>query len=260
MNTPTRRGGAPVTLASWFLLLGLITVGLHRAGTGPLAPPPVRQPELWADWLAARDPVAAAIALVRLAALGAVWYLLAASAIGAVLRLCRAQRLVRVSDRLTVPALRRLLVATAGVTLASGVTPTLSAYAGPAPPAVVAAAQATSTTVATTTGPSPPTLTMRLLPPVDVAPAPPATVDIPAGLLGEPAGTFWTVRPGECFWSIAEDVLTRAWGRTVTDAEIVPYWRTLIEQNRPSLADRSNEHLIFPGQVFSVPAPPAAPP
>jgi len=66
--------------------------------------------------------------------------------------------------------------------------------------------------------------------------------------------------PGECFWSIAEDVLAAAWGRAPSDAEIVPYWRVLIEANRATLADTANEDLIFPGQVFTVPPPPSRPP
>jgi nucleoid-associated protein YgaU len=69
----------------------------------------------------------------------------------------------------------------------------------------------------------------------------------------------WTVQPGECFWTIAEDVLQRAWGRAPTDAEIVPYWQRLIEANRSELADPANPHLIFPDQVFRVPPPDSTP-
>jgi nucleoid-associated protein YgaU len=63
------------------------------------------------------------------------------------------------------------------------------------------------------------------------------------------------VRPGECFWSIAERVLTDNWGRAPTDAEIVPYWRRLIDANRLELVQPDNPDLILPGQVFAVPAP-----
>ena len=94
---------------------------------------------------------------------------------------------------------------------------------------------------------------MRLLP-VGSGPAPAAE---PAQAAQPASPATWTVVPGECFWSIAEDVLTRAWGRAPTDAEIVPYWRTLIEANRGSLADRANEDLIFPAQTFVVPPPPS---
>jgi nucleoid-associated protein YgaU len=85
-------------------------------------------------------------------------------------------------------------------------------------------------------------------------PVPPSTAAAAAG-----DAATWTVRPGECFWSIADDVLARAWGRRPTDAEIVPYWHVLIEQNRALLADRANADLIFPSQVFTVPPPPAPP-
>ena len=64
---------------------------------------------------------------------------------------------------------------------------------------------------------------------------------------------------GDCFWTIADDLLHRAWGRAPTDAEIVPYWLRLIEANRAELADPGNADLIFPGQVFAVPTPPPPP-
>ena len=61
--------------------------------------------------------------------------------------------------------------------------------------------------------------------------------------------------PGECFWSIADQVLARAWDRAPSDGEIVPYWRTLIETNRAALADPANPDLVYPGQTFTVPPP-----
>jgi len=69
------------------------------------------------------------------------------------------------------------------------------------------------------------------------------------------ASTQWTVRPGECFWSIAERVLTAHTGQAPTDAEIVPYWHRLIDANRAELVQRENPDLILPGQVFTVPNP-----
>jgi nucleoid-associated protein YgaU len=80
----------------------------------------------------------------------------------------------------------------------------------------------------------------------DVAPGAPAA-PVPADR--------WTVKPGECFWTIAERVLSDHAGRAPSDAEIVPYWRRLIDANRLELAQRDNPDLIFPGQVFVVPAP-----
>lgn len=250
--------------AGFVIVVAAAALALQRAGGGALAAPPLTEPHAWTEWLAAREPVEAALALVRLAALVALWYLAGAAVVGAVLRMAQADRLVAVTDRVTVPAVRRLLVATASVSLASGVGPAMVvAGGGPVAAAVTVAGEpsTTASTTTSTTGARPdPTLTMRLLPaeapPVPAPEGPAAAETAPPQAL--PSTARWTVAPGECFWSIADDVLTRAWGRAPTDAELVPYWRVLIEANRDSLRDRSNEDLVFPGQVFTVPTPPAA--
>ncbi|MGH9179982.1 MAG: hypothetical protein ACRD0N_15730, partial [Acidimicrobiales bacterium] len=76
-----------------------------------------------------------------------------------------------------------------------------------------------------------------------------------------PPGTrTWEVRPGQHFWAVAERVLAEAWqGAAPTDAEVGPYWRTLVEANRSVLRDPDNPDLLFPGQVITVPPPPARP-
>ena len=63
---------------------------------------------------------------------------------------------------------------------------------------------------------------------------------------------------GESLWSIASDALTRAWGRSPSDAEVVGYWHEVIETNRGALDDPDNPDLIFPGQTFSLPPTPDA--
>ena len=253
------RSRAVLRLGGWFTLVVAVTVALGRTGTGSLAPPPLAHPGRWGAWLAARDPVTAVVALMRIVALVAAWYLLVATAAGVAVRAVRVQWLVLVADRLTVPVVRRLVAATAGLTLASGVVPAL-AFARPLRPPAAAAAAAPPATTTTSSPPAdpPPTLTMRLLGP-DAAALPAATpsaVPPPSAPADIPAVDGWTVRPGECFWSIAEDVLQRAWNRPPTDAEIVPYWRALIEANRARLGDPGNPDLIFPAQLFTVPAPP----
>jgi len=67
--------------------------------------------------------------------------------------------------------------------------------------------------------------------------------------------TTWTVEPGQCFWSIAEARLARTGDHPPTTEEIVAYWHQLIEANRGVLSDPRNADLVFPGQVFSLPAP-----
>jgi hypothetical protein len=251
----TTAQGPRLTLGGWLAAVVAAVVVLHAAGSGPLATPATWSPEAWTAWVAERDPVVAALAIFRLAALAVAWYVLVMTVAGTVLRLVAAGRLVRVVDRLTVPALRQLLVGAAGLSLASGISPAL-AFAS----ASGAGVGPTTTTTSAAESRPPPTLTMRLLPPGGEAeasavpePTAPAEVAPPAVVDATPA--TWTVRPGECFWSIAEDVLTEAWGRPPTDGEIVPYWHRLIEANRSTLADRGNPDLVYAEQVFVVPTP-----
>ena len=247
-------GRGRAVLASWLAAVALSTVVLTRAASGPLAPPPLGRPEAWADWVAGRDAVVAALALLRIAALAVAWYLLAVTVAGGLLRAVRARRLVGMADVLTVPVVRRVLVAAAGVTLVP-TTPALAVAPG-RPPAAVALAQPGPTAPPEDRGP-PPTLTMRLLPEGAEVPGPPRAEPAPSiAPAADSAPSTWRVEAGQCFWSIAEDVLIQAHGRAPTDPEVVPYWQALIEANRATLADPDNPHLIFPGQVFTVPAPP----
>ena len=66
--------------------------------------------------------------------------------------------------------------------------------------------------------------------------------------------TSLTVRTGESLWRIASDQLEQVLGRSPSDAEVVPYWRELIERNRDRLPDRDNPDLILPGQEVLLPA------
>lgn len=216
-------------MLGWVVLLAgslaVLTVG------GPAAPPAA--PDQWGQWLRATPPVDAAFALLRLSALAVGWYLAAATAVGLVLRLAPVPRLAAAVDRVTVPMVRRVL---AGVGVATVGLSTGAAAQVPVPP---------------TTSPPPAaeSITMRRLPPADQAPAPAQAPD------PDPAASVWTVRPGECFWSMADQVLHRAWGRAPTEQEIVPYWRKLIAANRNALADPANPDLVFPGQSFTIPVP-----
>jgi DNA-binding SARP family transcriptional activator len=69
----------------------------------------------------------------------------------------------------------------------------------------------------------------------------------------------WQVERGDHLWRIAKTTLADAWGRTPTDAEIVPYWQQLIEDNRDELAPPGDPNLIHPGQEFVLPMPPPSP-
>lgn len=70
----------------------------------------------------------------------------------------------------------------------------------------------------------------------------------------------WRVAPGESFWSIAADVVTKArGGRAASDREIAGYWRALITANRDRLVVPADPDVLVPGQELAVPAPPPPP-
>ena len=234
--------------ALWLTALGASAVALQWAGRGALAAPPMTEPGRWAAWIEGRDPLLAAFAVLRVVGLGGLWYLAGVTVLGTIVRLAGAGSLVPITDRVTIAPVRRMLASSVTLGLAaSGVV----AGAVPALRVPVAAAQ-TSTSSTSTTSVPPATVTMHRLGPAEprVTPPAPQVVQVAA-----PATDRWTVKPGECFWSIAEDVLATRLGRAPSDAEIVPYWQRLIEANRHELAHRANPDLIFPAQVFVVPAP-----
>ena len=230
--------------ATWVLALGVAAAALQWAGQGPLAAPPLTDPGRWAAWLDGRDPIVAAFSLLRLVALAGLWYVAIVTVAGAVLRLVGAASLVRLTDRVTIAPVRRMLAGSVSLGLAASGVLAVAAPALRTP--VAAAAQQPSTDT------PPSTVTMHRLDPTETVPGPPATAPQVT-----PATTTdrWTVKRGECFWSIAESVLTERSGRPPTDAEVVPYWHRLIDANRLELAQRDDPDLIFPGQVFVVPAP-----
>jgi hypothetical protein len=246
-----------VRLAVWIGGIGLVLLALAASGQGALSSPPLGDPGRWQAWFEQREPAEAAFAILRLAAVGGCWYLATTTVVGALLRLFRADVLVAVVDRVTVAPVRHLLAGSLTLTLVGlGPTGVLAAAAQPVP-TTTSTSTSTSTNVApTTTTTTPATITMRRLPspgPEPSPPAPPTPTEIQVA-------DSYTVVPGDCFWTIADDLLDHAWGRAPSDAEIVPYWLRLIEANRAELADPGNADLIYPGQVFAVPTlpPPGA--
>ena len=286
MSAPGRRPAAWAGgLLAWTVFLGAALVVLHSVG-GVVAPPPLADPGEWDGWLRARQPAAAAVAVARLVAIGLAWYLLAVTVAGAAARLLGTARLVRAVDALSVPLVRRLVSGAAGMSLAAGafagtggvavagtggVAVADDRAASPAPAAVVMRRLPDEPTITVT---SPPT--MRRLPdgpppagpaaatPATAAAGPPAGTPTVAAAAAEPeaapaAERTWTVRPGDHFWRVAEEVLAQAWPRPPGDREVDAYWRALVAANRPALRDPDNPDLLFAGQVIAVPPPPAAP-
>lgn len=223
-------------------LLGLVVTGiaLRAAATGQLDPPPLGAGI--GDWAARRDPVAISVALVRLIAEAAVWYVLAVSALhaaSAALHLVGGHRL---ADAIAVPAVRRAVRAGLGLGLVAA-----SSVGGRDPVTTDVRAGAPVAVPADHRGG---TATMR-----------PRVFDRPSPGVARmaPAPGTWTVVPGDSLWSIAAELLADAWQRSPTDAEVDPFWRALVERNRGRLVDPGDPDLIQPGQVLEVPPLPATP-
>ena len=242
------KGRSSLLLLGWLLVLAAAIGVLTLAGRGALAAPSILDLAAWGPWAQGRDALTIAFAVLRLLTLAMAWYLLGATIVGGVARLARWRRLVAIADVLTVPAVRRLLQSALGVGLATAALSVGSPDTAP-PPAPPTAATLTMTAEVDAAR-----VVMTPLSDQGETMTPVADFPVP-----QPARAEWTVGPGDHFWSIAEQVLTDAWGRAPTDAEVVGYWDRLISVNSERLADPGNPDLIYPGQTFTVPDPPKRP-
>lgn len=233
----------------WLFGLGLAGLLLRLAATGDLASPPLGSLDDLAAWSDAREPAAAGIALVRLVAELAVWYLLAVSVLHVASTVLRASGGHRAADALTTPGVRRLVRAGLGLGLAAASSVSGQEEAG-----------APGTVTMTPVAEAPLVIQTRIEDPGGTATMRPQVVqETGVAQMAPVAPTTWTVAPGESLWTIAEDLLADAWQRQPTDAETDPFWRALLEANRSRLADPADPDLIHPGQVLEVPPlPPTA--
>ena len=237
-------------LAAWLGGLAVGAVVLHGIGRGGLGAPPLADPGRWSTWVVEREAPTIAFAVVRLIAEGVAWYLLAVTLLHLVADLTRSARLGSVARLATAPGARRLVAGVAGVTVASSLLAIGAGRHQRAQPIIAVAASSQR--------PAPPATGSGQ----DAEPVEPGTatqrVEDPAPPGAPATAPTWTVGPGDHFWAIAAAVLAPGLGRAPTDAEITPYWRALVEQNRPALADPSNPDLLFTGQVLHLPPVPPA--
>lgn len=241
---------APLAGSLWFLAVAL--TWLHRQGEA-LGPPALHEIP---DWLEAGGAEVAVVAILHRACMLVGWYLLATTAAAAVLGWLRVPRAVRAVEAFSPPPVRRLVRTVAGMAMTATATASMAASAGAhtfddgAPPGAVTTAPPTGGSSEEVTmrriiesRPEGQTVEMRLLPPeADDAVAPPTD-----GLRQR------TIVAGDHFWSIAEEELAAARSRPVSDAEVDPYWRLLVDTNRPEVVDPD---LLFPGQVVRIPPVP----
>lgn len=245
-------------LVTWVATL-VVAIALFTAlGNGPLAAPPITTPSAWGEWAAAREPVAATVAILRWAVLAMAWYLVGVTTIGAAARVAQLSSLTRVADGLSVPLVRWVLQTSLGVGLATAVV--ASAAPGvvasrPDPPSMQPIAGGAGTEL------EPPGM-RPLDTPLDAAEddggAPtPQTVEAPvvadADADPDEVATH-EVRTGDHLWSIAHDHLAAVTDADPTDDEVAAHWRDVIDANRDRLVDADNPDLLLPGQEVLLPA------
>jgi nucleoid-associated protein YgaU len=178
-------------------------------------------------------PEAQVISIVRAVAASLATWLLVVTVLAVAARLLRIRWLGAVA-----PAGVRRLVASAlagAVLLSPGVAAASAGGGASAPPPGVevpvldrvesAAATATTTGAAT-----------------------PATVTPPS----LEAPEVHLVEPGDSLWHIAAGELAVRLGHEPSDAEVIPYWRRLIDANRHVVGE--NPDLIRPGQQIDLPS------
>lgn len=253
MTPDRRRGPAPPTgldrpwlrLAAWAAFLVLSLRLLHGETFGSLSIP-LSSPDEVTAWTERTSPVVMALAVVRLAALAAAWYLTAATILTAVAAVTRWRPLAAVAVRVSPEIVRRLVCRSASAGLAVGallaVVPVSPRLAASPVVAEVASPNDDPATTATV-GPSP-TATMTRQPNPPLAREPDLSP-------GPATGERWVVEAGDSFWSIAEETL--AADGPVSPSDVARVCDRLIAANRDRLIDRDNPDLLVPGQELSIP-------
>lgn len=231
-----RRSGAGTSVA-W--LSGTVAAGWALWSLGGMADLGVN----WSDplgWLAQSEIEVASAALLRLAGLMVVAWILTSTVLymGAVA--CGMDR--RRLQWLSIGPIRRAVDSLlAGYLMVAGVVP-----AGAAIDPVV---------VPDTTPPAVSTLDPSYVPvPAgDTQPParPPTEIDPPAASAPGEEITV-VVTSGDHMWKLAERHLTDSLGRPPSLAQIDSYWRRVVEVNR-SLIRSGDPDLIFPGEVLVLP-------
>jgi hypothetical protein len=230
---------------------------------------------LWAEEVGAPTVAFTALRALALALVG--WFTVA-WVLGVAARLVHRPDAVRILDRASLPVVRRLADAAAGLAvIGATLTPGIASAASvPTTPDPAEAAMVVMTDLGPTVdGPAPstteatesPTISSTITaptPPTTTAPAPvPGPTDEPVVTSrphGDPpstrtapeAGAIWVIAPGDTLWHVAEATLVAELGRSPTPSEIVERLERLVAANRDRLVVPEDPGLVFPGQEFVV--------
>lgn len=104
---------------AWTAFLVLVLVVLRAAGGGELAAPPLGSLDALSDWAEARSAATAAMALVRLVAEVAAWYLLALTGLHIIGQIFDLRPAHRLADALSVAGSQRVLYVALGLSAAA---------------------------------------------------------------------------------------------------------------------------------------------
>jgi nucleoid-associated protein YgaU len=246
-DTVRRLGVLIASSAAGFVLVAL--------GHGALAAPPTSSLDALTSWAADRSSFTAALALVRLAAVGGAGYVAAVMALGLVARAAGWRPAIRLADAVTAPGLRRAVASAGlGVSVLAFAAPAGAEPAPTGPPPIIRL-DATGGQGAATGASAHSVVTMHRLPDEGSDPVGTATAGTPVPVPTNPApAPTWTVGPGDNLWLIAHETVAVARTAEPDDTDVAAYWRALIEANRDRLPDPGNPDLLFSGTVLVLPA------
>lgn len=211
---------------AWLLCLASIVAILHATGSGTLALPSFTQ-DAFSEWASVTSPITITLAILRLVAYIVAIYLLTCATLAALAEALRSHILERVVRFISLPSVRQLNRRVVELSLIGMLA---------APTAASASSVNDEIPVLRNLTPAPP-----------VAPV----IDLPK--VETPAQDTWTVQHGENLWTIAETALQKRIGRAPTEAEIIPFWAALVQENQARLADVDNPDIIYIGQEFKLP-------
>jgi hypothetical protein len=232
-------------------------VAVHRLGARAPFDLPLTALE---PWLRA-TPVDALAAALRLAALGVVWWLFAATALYTAVGVAGRRgdgRVARAAGALGARITPRAIRVAVDRALATSLT--VGALLVPAGARAVAADNPSPRVIVDVRdGRGDGSITSLPTEPTEPGPAPPLTTGTspppqPASS-DTPELSLVVVAPGDNLWSLSADALARATGRAhaaLADDEIARYWIAVCNANRATL--RSGDvNLIHPGEVVLLP-------
>ena len=200
--------------------LGIVFVlaTLGAAGLHALGTVPWLRVEPSVIWLRTAPAEEVIAAIARVIGLATAYWVLGSTLLYTAARLTRRARLVRLAGRVTAAPLRRLVDGVVASALVVGLM-------------------------------SPPAFAGDLLP-VELAEPPPPPPSIATEI---PTGGPWAevvVAPGDNLWRIS----ARHLADLGDDRPVGPYWRRVVEANRPHLRS-GDPDLIYPGEEIRLPPP-----